>query len=486
MHSVRTSALCLAVVASVAALARDARACGGCFHEPQPPNQSGTVVTDHRMIFSISLQQTTLYDEIKYAGSPSSFAWVLPIRGQVTVGLSSDEVFAALEQATATDIIAPPLPACPICNCGGLSAGFADGGSGSSGGGSSSGGVTILSQKTIGPYEAVQLQSTAPNALDTWLATNGYVIPSDVQPIIAAYVAESFDFLALKLAPGEGVQAMRPVRVTAPGAALSLPLRMVAAGTGAAVGITLWVVADGRYEPYNFPFFTISPADLTWDWSAGRSNYTTVQVAKEAASNNSAWQIESSLPLSPFAIQNIIASSGAPFGSSSSGSGTGDYVPLPGPDGGPGQTAAEEQMADIGALFPEGNVTVRMTRMRASLLRPALGTDLVLTASADQRTLSNIYQVTQSVNAPQCSPCACSTTPGTSSGFSTGMGGSSGSSGSSPGGSSGSAGGASPTKPSPGESGCAASVSEPGNGAVTLIAAGFVGVTLVRSRRKRS
>ena len=41
---------------------------------------------------------------------------------------------------------------------------------------------------------------------------------------------------------------MRPIRVTTQGASLALPLRMAAVGTGATVGITLWVVSDGRYE----------------------------------------------------------------------------------------------------------------------------------------------------------------------------------------------------------------------------------------------
>ena len=60
----------------------------------------------------------------------------------------------------------------------------------------------------------------------------------------------------MKLLPNMGVQAMRPVRVTSAGASLSLPLRMAAVGTGAIVGITIWVVSDGRYEPQNYPFFT--------------------------------------------------------------------------------------------------------------------------------------------------------------------------------------------------------------------------------------
>jgi hypothetical protein len=105
-------------------------------------------------------------------------------------------------------------------------------------------------------------------ALNTWLATNGYVIPTGVQATLDAYVTEKFNFLAMKLQPGQGVNAMRPVRVTMSGASVSLPLRMAAVGTGTTVGITIWVVADGRYEPQNFPFFHIADSELVWDCRA--------------------------------------------------------------------------------------------------------------------------------------------------------------------------------------------------------------------------
>src|SRR6202022_1024401 len=95
--------------------------------------------------------------------------------------------------------------------------------------------------------------------------------PRRHHPVIAAYVGEKFDFLAMRLVPGQGTAAMRPVSGTSPGAGVSLPLRMVAAGTGATVGITLWVVADGRYEPQNFQAFTILPSEITWDWSLSSS-----------------------------------------------------------------------------------------------------------------------------------------------------------------------------------------------------------------------
>jgi hypothetical protein len=37
---------------------------------------------------------------------------------------------------------------------------------------------------------------------------------------------------------------------------------MVAAGTGATVGVTLWIVGEGRYEPTNFPSFYIQTRSL--------------------------------------------------------------------------------------------------------------------------------------------------------------------------------------------------------------------------------
>ncbi|HEY8042320.1 MAG TPA: DUF2330 domain-containing protein [Polyangiaceae bacterium] len=453
---------------SVAATSGDARACGGCFHGP---TQSGSVITDHRMIFRVSPTETTLYDEIEYQGNPASFAWVLPIHGTVTVGLSSDIVFAALEASTKTTIQSPTLPACPSCSCadfGGTAGAAADAGASLD---ASDHGVSVTGQAVVGPYDTVQLHSTDPNALDAWLTANGYSIPADIQPIVAAYVNEGFDFLALRLAPGQGVQAMRPVRVTAAGAGLSLPLRMVAAGTGATVGITLWVVADGRYEPQNFKQFTIDPSELTWDWAADISDYTTVRAQKEAALGNAAWQIESSLELSPYQIENSILNHQADQ----------DYDAVPASDaGGAGQTADEVRQADLSTLFPSSNQgSVRVTRMRSDLSHAALGTDLALQASQDQSAMSNNYRVTQSVNAPQCpavpNPCPpCQGPGGTYDGGPAGTG----------------PGGVKVSGASPGQEsfGCAAAASsEDSRGAGTELAvAGIALVTFVGMRRRRS
>jgi hypothetical protein len=450
------------------------------------------------MIFRVTPQATTLYDQIEYQGDPSDFAWVLPIQGPVQVGLSSDALFSALDQATQTTILAPPLPQCPVCACGsGTNGGSSSGAGGSSS--SSSGGVTVISQMVVGPYETVQLQSSDPNALANWLASHGYNIPSDIAPVITAYVNEGFDFLAMRLVPGAGVSAMRPVRVTSPGAGLSLPLRMVAAGTGATVGITLWVIADGRYEPANFQSFTIDPTTITWDFGTGGSNYASLRASQEASLKNAAWQIESSIDVAPYSIESPLlygfsgASSSSGISSSSSSSGdtaSSEYLPIPASDGGAGETADQVRQDDLAVLFPGTNQgSVRVTRMRGDLSHAALAADLVLQASLDDSVLSNIYQVTKSVNGPTCSaaPCPCglttsssgSSTSGSSTSGSSATSGTSGTSASS--GSSGSSGGGG----GGGGGGCATVGSADAGGLLDLGAIGVVGAAFVRVRTRR-
>jgi hypothetical protein len=391
-----------AVSAATFAGERQASACGGCF---QPPNQTVSDITDERMLLSVSAGQSTLYDQITYSGSPSSFAWVLPIHGTVTVGLSADVLFNSISAVTNTQINPPPQ-VCPSPNdCAQVPSAAQDTSSSGGSGSSSGGGVTVLAQENVGPYATVQLHSTDSSALVAWLTQNGYNIPAAVQPILSAYVAEGSDFLAMKLLPNQGVQSMRPVRVTTPGAGLSLPLRMASIGTGAVTGITIWVVADGRYEPQNFPFFHIDDKQLIWDWAAFSSNYTTLRLQKEAASKNSSWEIESSIDVNQQVIKNVIMNGGYYYGNGLSSSGgavdaSQDYLPVGSVDAGAGYESADQvRDDDINTLFAGLNASsVRITRIRSDIAQTAMTNDFILQASADQSELSNIRNVTQSVN----------------------------------------------------------------------------------------
>ena len=266
----------------------------------------------------------------------------------------------------------------------------------------------MTKQENVGPYATVQLKATDANALEKWLADNGYEIPADVKPTIAEYVGEHFDFLAMKLLPNQGIQAMRPVRITSPGASLSMPLRMAAIGTGATVGITIWVVSDGRYEPQNYPFFRIDDAALVWDWATSLSNYNALRTQKATEYGGQGWELESSIALNQQTISNVIVSGGqyygAGFGGQAPATGAAqDYLPVPAADGsadGPeAKTAEQVRTADVAALFAGmAGPNVRVTRMRSDISHAAKTRDFVLQASADQSELTNVRQVTSAVN----------------------------------------------------------------------------------------
>ena len=380
----------------------DASACGGCFI----PTENPTVVTDHRMILTVAKEQSTLYDQIKYSGSPSSFAWVLPISGTVDVGLSADIVFQAVDGMTQTRISPPPQNCPPAPNCGtgkGFNAPSAAAGA--------EDGVTVTKREVVGPYESVQLKATDANALQTWLAQNNFTVPADVKPVVDQYVNEKFDFLALKLIPGKTTQDMRPVRVTTKGANVVLPLRMVAAGTGPVVGISLWVIAEGRYESQNFPSFTIPTSEIAWDWTQNKSNYTEVRAQKTLANKGRAWEIESSTLVAPQNVTQAVVNGyyynggggGGPISQDPEVRAQDAYLPVKDAQGVVLKTAQQVRSEDLATLFfGIPSVTTRVTRMRADLAHAALDTDLVMTAAKDQEVLSNIRQLTNEINEPLC------------------------------------------------------------------------------------
>jgi len=259
----------------------------------------------------------------------------------------------------------------------------------------------VTSQAQVGPYESVQLHSTDGSALTNWLTSHGYNIPAPTQVIIDAYVTQGFDFLALKLVPGQGVQSMQPVRVTSQGAAPTLPLHMVAVGTGPTTGITIWVVADGRWAPSNFPTFMIADSEIAWDWSTSSSNYETLRLAKEAALGGRGWQIESSLELNQYSIQQQLFTNAEydPTGGylsqgASGGAGDGGASTDAGTDGGDAGDAGEAgaqlaaASADLAVFFAGiAQPNARITRMRSDVAQSAL---------------TNIHYPALEIGAPLC------------------------------------------------------------------------------------
>ncbi len=309
----------LGLAAALVGYEGTARACGACFAS----SSESTVVSDHRMALSISKEHTILWDQISYSGNPKEFAYVIPARPGTRLEPSKEAFFSSLDASTRPIIMSPQY-----AGGGGGGGGYYPGGGGSSQGYDSAGNskgsggccssadvlsayssaagspssdagaaygsggnsapeaprepVTIVDQAVVGPYETVTLRANEPGALQKWLVANGYEIPEIAGPIIETYVAEQFDFIALRLRPGKDVRAMEPIRIVSPGADPSLPLRLMQIGVGAKVGITLWVVTEGRYHTANFPDALVDFEKLVWDPTQTRSNYQELSQAAMA------------------------------------------------------------------------------------------------------------------------------------------------------------------------------------------------------------
>ena len=464
--------------------ARDASACGGCFH-PEV-DLGGSVVTDHRMVFEITAKETILWDQVRYTGNPEEFAWVLPVHAGAKIELSRGEWIAALDAATRTTVVGPkvncPRPASTSTSSsgssgrtaaspttssgsgggGGCGGGYSNttetaagvGGSGTTDDGSNAGSysptftssddVDVVAQSSIGPYQAVTIRASGTTGISDWLKTNGFAIPTSIVPVIDGYTKDKFDFIALRLRPNQGVQAMRPIRIVSPGADTTLPLRMVAAGVGAKVGLTLWVIGEGRYHTQNFPDAPVSWSSLAWNVAAGRSNRLELEVAALATNGGRSWITEAAVRTSVTASKNggalpnvfdayraqcnfrpsrvVPCDDGAlppadgkpgditdPDGGVEDGGGTPDAG---GGDGGDGGACTKVVRGCDG--YDDLDVASRsihaddvwVTRLRADLPVSALSTDLKLEAAADQGELSPTHS-TSSFNPPY-NPC---TTP---------------------------------------------------------------------------
>lgn len=405
-----------------------ADACGGCFVPPS----ANTIVSGHRMALSISKTRTVLWDQIQYTGNPEEFSWVLPIKPGARIQEATSEWFDALEASTQATVQAPPLN----CNGGAFGCGstaLAVGAAAGEDSGGTGGGVNVVRTETVGPYESVTLSSTDANALTDWLDSHGYAIPDDIQPVIGSYVSEGFDFIALRLIPGNGVDLMKPVRVITEGATPVLPLRMVAAGTGAYTSVVLYVIGEGRWEAANFPNQLVPTAQLKWDGDANDSNYASLRQQTLDTLGGMGW-------LTTYSLQNAFFSQGEyddegyatgsiaynyintlldedgtnydevnPCYAALNGSLDGVVIDTCDPEtnvcGGvqPGQIDARSftcgELDDLSfALTGMHPNDVWVTRMEANLPRIAFASDLELRAAEAQATVKNFHVATQAEN----------------------------------------------------------------------------------------
>ncbi|MCP4868594.1 MAG: DUF2330 domain-containing protein [Proteobacteria bacterium] len=269
MTRTRTLLALAAAAALTPALSTPAHACGGFACDG-----SGVVQTGERLLFSVDelSNTTTMVVEVQYAGSPTGFAWVLPVPGDVTlddVGTVDGGLFDALEEETAPRFVefvgdgeasGSSFGSCfgPVQSSSGSSSAAA--GSEDSEGLQSSE-VRLLGEATIGAYEVDLISTFGAEGLEDWLVDNGYVIPDGFAELAAPYIASNMRFLGLQLDPDAASGVLEPVSIQMMGTNPSIPLVLTSISASTNMEVTAYVAANERYAPVGW-------TDLEFDWGA--------------------------------------------------------------------------------------------------------------------------------------------------------------------------------------------------------------------------
>ena len=270
-----------ALLAGVLAF-RPAHACGGMFCDAvQPVDQAA-----ERIVFAWAEDDecddglVTVEVQISYTGEAEDFAWVVPVPAVPELFVSNDALFNVLANATfPTYTLVLESDTCSMDDNDAAMSANDSGGSTDLG----EGGVNVISSQTVGPYDTVVLQATNAGVLVEWLQEQGYAIPSDLEPVLAPYLAEHQYFVALKLSSDKDAGDLSPLGMTYCGRAASIPIQLTSVAAIADLPIEVFVLGPSRAVPDNYLHVRINEAAI--DWYAGGTNYRDVvkRAADEAA-----------------------------------------------------------------------------------------------------------------------------------------------------------------------------------------------------------
>ena len=236
-----------------------AYACGGFFCQQVPIDQAG-----EQIIFRQDGDLVTAVVLIQYVGPAEDFSWVVPVPGIPEVTVGSDLVFAPLELATRPQFnlevrgeecpfVRFGLPGGPVIVPPGLD--FA---------GEAEDGVTILERFAAGPFDITVVSSDDPAAMAQWLEDNNYDLSDRGEELIAPYVAEGMNFVAVRLRQDQGVGDIQPLIMRYRSDKPMIPIRLTAVAALPDMGIIAWILGDARAVPTNYLSVEVNYTRLDW------------------------------------------------------------------------------------------------------------------------------------------------------------------------------------------------------------------------------
>jgi hypothetical protein len=270
-------------------------ACGGGGVVSSQPGSVGA--NAQRVLLSVHLQQgaagaPTTTDVITQIGVPETtgdYGVLLPLPSEPTLDPTpvAAEELDRLDEATAPRIIQRSSSDGGGCGCLG-----ATGGDIATKGGAEPG-ARVSEPVNIGPVTAVVLTGTT-DAVNAWLADNGFTISAADQATVADY--SGYYFIAIrrndKAAPGGPTSI--GIHFKMPGDHREVPLRFASLGAAPTVAFTLFLAVAELAGP-SPPFAALTLADLDGDLLRSNSYPQAVQNAVRAHGNQ-AFVLESRTP----------------------------------------------------------------------------------------------------------------------------------------------------------------------------------------------
>jgi hypothetical protein len=270
---------------------RAARACGGGVVTLA---QAGTIGSDaQRILISVRGNMTDVITQIGVPATTAEYGVLIPVPSQPTLDPTAVAAadIDALYGWTAPKLVEPAASDDSILSCG------CPVKSGDAGGSGNTRSVQVSAPVSIGPVTAVTLTADTGDAINAWLADNGFVIPAASQSTVDAYAGPGRYFIAIRRndTAATGGATSVGVHFTLAGDERGLPLRFARIGAGEVVGFTVLVAADGAMMGPSAPYgvLTLNDLDRTILHTSGYTSALSSAIARRA---NRAFVIEGFWP----------------------------------------------------------------------------------------------------------------------------------------------------------------------------------------------
>jgi hypothetical protein len=209
--------------------------------EPMP---SSSIMADQRavIVYRDGREDLVISVDLDFRSMEElpEMAWIVPVPSPPDIGVTDDALFAELDRLSAPEVIYRTEQRGGFLLGGGLE--------------SAPPPVTVLERKRVGVYDVAVLAGREGAALLDWLHVEGFQVPDALRPVLDAYVAEEWTFVATRIAPGADpneVYSAEPLWLSFDAGQMVYPMRLTGV-RDEPLALRLYVLADHRYELAGF------------------------------------------------------------------------------------------------------------------------------------------------------------------------------------------------------------------------------------------